>query len=266
MHPSHLVILGDPVSQSRSPSFQSAAIAAAGLQVRYEALRVAAANLRAFATRLAGENAGGNVTVPHKCAFVELCSDVTSLAKRVGAVNTFWTENGALKGDNTDVAGFDAAAREILRSSPEGITVAIVGAGGAAAAALGAIEQWSGAKARIFSRRASQASELARRFQAFTSVETSAANALRGAKLIVNATPLGMKNDELPFDLSVAPDDAAILDLVYKPGGTELVRKARTAGIPAADGTTMLIEQGARSFEIWFGFAPDRGVMRAALG
>lgn len=263
--PKFLVLLGDPVAHSLSPSFQNAALRAAGIDIQYEALRVDALSLSSTATRLEQSGAGGNVTVPHKAAFLSLCAELTPIAKRVGAVNTFCTFEGKLAGDNTDVGGFDAAARALLGTIPQNLEVAVIGAGGAAAAALGAIESWPGARARIFARRRERASRLGARFGDFVRVESSVASALRDARLIVNATPIGMGGDAMPFDLAEVRSDATILDLVYRRGGTALCRAASAAGFRAADGTTMLIEQGALSFERWFGFPPDKTVMRSAL-
>jgi shikimate dehydrogenase len=91
------------------------------------------------------------------------------------------------------------------------------------------------------------------------------ADALRDASLIVNATPLGMNDDDLPAPLDIMPDDALVVDLVYRRGGTAWVRAARAAGLRAIDGLPMLIEQGALSFERWFGVAPDRDAMWDAV-
>jgi shikimate dehydrogenase len=263
--PTRLVLLGDPVSHSLSPKFQNAALRAAGIDIEYAATRVSAKQLSRVALDLAASGAAGNVTVPHKVSFLSLCSELSPIASRVGAVNTFWSSNGKLIGDNTDVGGFDAAARALLGAAPGNIDVAIVGAGGAAAAVLGAIERWPSARVRVYSRRIEQAQALASKFGDFARAETSAVSALAGAKLIVNATTIGMERDDLPFELAALDSRAAIIDLVYRPGGTTLVRAASAAGLRASDGTTMLIEQGALSFERWFGFAPDKEVMRAAL-
>jgi len=261
-----MVLLGDPVAHSLSPVFQNAALEAAGIPLCYEALPVPASALASVVARLIGEGAAGNVTVPHKRAFLRICSTVTPLAERVGAVNTFWTSDGKLFGDNTDVGGFDAAARALLNGAVEGIAIALIGAGGAAAAVLGAAESWPNCTVNIFSRRRPAAEELANRFGDFTRVETSAMNAARGARFVVNATPVGMTDDAMPFQLDELEQGCAVLDLVYRKGGTALVRAARKAGFTTADGSEMLLEQGALSFERWFGFAPDRDVMRAALG
>jgi shikimate dehydrogenase len=82
---------------------------------------------------------------------------------------------------------------------------------------------------------------------------------------VVNATPVGLVDDAMPIDPSVLDAEVAVLDLVYRPGGTAWVRAARARGLVASDGTTMLLEQGALAFERWFGVAADRRAMREAL-
>src|SRR5207253_9258346 len=114
-------------------------------------------------------------------------------------------------GDNTDVGGFDAAARELLGEISAHLTVAVIGAGGAAAAILGAVESWPHATVRLYARNAIRASALAKRFGDFVRAESSARSALAGAKLIVNATPIGMSDDSLPFSVAGISKGAAIL-------------------------------------------------------
>lgn len=265
VNPTRLVLLGDPVARSLSPVFQNAALRAAGIDIRYEALRVSDEDLPQVAGELAHAGAAGNVTIPHKRAFLELCADVTPIASRVGAVNTFWTSAGRLAGDNTDVAGFDAAARKAVGDVRPDLRIALFGAGGAAAAVLGAVERWPGARVRIYGRRPGQAAELAARFHDFAREESTPSSALRGANIVVNATPVGMSDDAMPFEPGNVPPGATIIDLVYRRGGTSLTRSAAAAGYRAVDGSEMLVEQGALSFERWFGFPPDRQAMRDAL-
>jgi shikimate dehydrogenase len=263
--PARLVILGDPVDHSLSPAFQNAALRSAGIPLRYEALKVAASDLESVARELAKTNSAGNVTVPHKQKFFALCQTLTPIARRAGAVNTFWTSGGALVGDNTDAEGFDRAVRTLTKSDALPTAIAVIGAGGAAAGVLGAIESWTGSGVRIFSRRVGQAAELALRFSAFSRAEMTPREALLGAKLVVNATPVGFNGDAVPFDISLLDPDAIVVDLVYNKASTPLVRAAVAAGHRAMDGTEMLLAQGAASFERWFGFAPDLAAMRSAI-
>jgi shikimate dehydrogenase len=181
-------------------------------------------------------------------------------------VNTFRvTEDGALEGTNTDVGGFDALAREAgaLRA---GARVAVLGAGGSAAAVLTALERWSGARVSLFNRTATRAAALASRFAIVDNVATTAAKAVSDATVVVNATSLGLREtDQLPVPVEDLPVGAVALDLVYRRGETAWVRAARERGHAAADGFCMLLEQGALAFEWWFGIAAPRDVMRTAL-
>lgn len=263
--PGRLVLLGHPVSHSLSPVFQNAALRAAGIQLVYEPLDVASRDLRALLRELKNLNAAGNVTIPHKVAVHASCDVVSEIAARVGAVNTFWFDAGRLHCDNTDVGGFDAAAHALVGAETVGARVVLLGSGGAAAAVLAAAEQWGNAKVAIVARNPERAAKLARRFRDVARVEKSVESALTGATLIVNATPIGQQDDEHPIDVGAIPRSAAIMDLVYRKGGTPWVRAARKRGIRAADGLPMLLEQGALSFQRWFGVEPDREAMRQAL-
>jgi shikimate dehydrogenase len=264
-NPGRLVLLGHPVDHSLSPVFQNAALRAAKVRLTYEAIDVAPRDLRSLLRELKDVDAAGNVTIPHKAAVHASCDDMTDIAARVGAVNTFWFESGRLHCDNTDVGGFDAAARALVGDETAGARVLVLGCGGAAAAVLAAVEQWPDAKGVIVARNADRASSLARRFRDVTRVETSLEAAISDATLVVNATPIGQQNDERPLDVKLIPKSAAVMDLVYRRGGTPWVKAARKRGNRAADGLPMLLEQGALSFRRWFGMDPDREAMRQTL-
>jgi shikimate dehydrogenase len=264
-----LVLLGHPVAHSLSPRFQNAALAAAGIPLRYEALDVAPAALGRTLDALIEARAAGNVTIPHKAAVAARCDLRTALADRVGAVNTFWcTLDGRLCGDNTDVAGFDAAVRALLgHEPPAGLQVALLGAGGSASAVLAAVERWPDAQARVWSRTPERAAELTARFARVSRSVADRDRALDGAALIVNATPLGLHDhDPYPVEIHALPPRSAVLDLVYRPGETPWVRAARRAGHQGADGLPMLVEQGVQAFARWFGAPSDREVVWTAVG
>jgi shikimate dehydrogenase len=275
--PTRLVLLGTPVDQSLSPTFQNAALDIAGLPVRYEALETPSAALDGVLAQLALENAAGNVTIPHKVAVHDRCAVLTPIAARAGAVNTFWFSDGTLHGDNTDVGGFRAAVNELLAGEHLPSRVILLGAGGAAAAVCAAAEQWGAQSVEVVARSRGAAHRLAARFPALVSIVESAAslapveaprrrNQPGSAPLVVNATPLGASDDDaLPMEIALLPAGSAVLDLVYRRGQTRFVREARAAGHRAADGLTMLLEQGALSFERWFGVAPDRQAMRSSV-
>ena len=264
--PGRLVLLGHPVAHSLSPRFQNAALRRAGIPLVYEALDVAPGDLPRLLDELTAAGAAGNVTVPHKEAVAARCARRSSIAERAGAVNCFWIEGGQLVGDNTDVAGVDAAVAALLARRPRQERVALLGAGGSAAAVLCAVERWGGSGAAVYNRTMPRAEQLADRFSAVASVAPTLAAALADATLVVNATSVGMGGGAaMPAPLAQLPPGAAVLDLVYAPGETAWVRAARAAGHPARDGIVMLVEQGAAAFERWFGQPPDRDAMWASL-
>jgi shikimate dehydrogenase len=263
--PRRLLLLGHPVAHSLSPVFQNAALRALGSDLRYEALDVPPERFAETFRTLALDGAAGNVTVPYKAAAAEACNQIMPLARRVGAVNTFWTVGGRLVGDNTDVGGFHAAARALLGAEPRELRVALLGAGGAAAAVLAAVAEWPASTVAVWNRSPERAVRLAAAFAGVATAAEFLATAVRGADLVVNATTVGMRDDEVPFHPAILARRAAVLDLVYRPGETAWVRLARARGLRAADGLTMLVEQGALAFERWLGVPPDRAAMWAAL-
>lgn len=263
--PGRLVLLGHPIRHSLSPLFQNAALRSAGIPIEYQPLDVAPADLEVVLRRLTQDRAAGNVTIPHKVAVHDACATLTPLARRVGAVNTFWTEDALLVGDNTDVEGFNALVRAAMGDIPRGARVALIGAGGASAAVLAAIEQWDGARATMAGRSPEKGTALAARFPGVAAVASSTSVALRDATIVVNATPVGMSDDRHPLSVDLIPDGATVLDLVYRRGGTSWSNAARARGLVAADGLAMLIAQGAASFQRWFGIAPDLTAMREAV-
>ena len=131
-----LGLLGDPVSHSRSPLIQNAAIRALGLDGVYVALRCGARELPGLLRGLAHAGGGGNVTIPHKEAAYEAVDRCTDAAEATGACNTFWLADGEVWGDNTDVAGFSAALRLLLGRSISGGRALVIGAGGGARAVV----------------------------------------------------------------------------------------------------------------------------------
>lgn len=265
-HPGRLVLLGHPLGHSLSPVMQNAALRAADIPLTYEALDVPRSVLDETLDQLRRVRAAGNVTIPYKESVLLACDRLSDTARGVGAINTFWTAvDGALVGDNTDVGGFSNAVIALLGALPSDATVALIGAGGAAKAVLYAMKEWRGARVRLYSRTETRAGELMKRFEMPIEVCRTAAQAVAGATLVINATPVGLRDDTVPVDLHAVPRDAAILDLAYRRGETALVRDARARDHTASDGLTMLVEQGALAFERWFGTAPDRAAMWEAL-
>jgi shikimate dehydrogenase len=264
--PGRLVLLGHPVSHSLSPVFQNAALAAAGIDSHYEALEVPPGLLHVTLDEAKADRWAGNVTVPHKEAVFARCRELTPIAKRVGAVNTFRASPEGITGHNTDVDGFREAVEKLLGRTPANLEFGVLGAGGSAAAVLTAIETWLGCKALVASRGQDRLHALVERFSSVA--RASDVDEIAGrADVVVNATSLGLRDeDDLPIDVRALANDTAVLDLVYSSRGTRLVREAVALGLRGADGLSMLVAQGAAAFEWWFGVAPDRDVMWRSLG
>ena len=261
-----LVLIGHPVSQSLSPVMHNAALEATGSSIRYEAIDVPAENLGTTLEGLSHTRSGGNFTIPHKKPAVKSMRVISDVAHSVGAVNTFWSDGyGAIDGDNTDVAGFEESIRELTGQTPSGIRVAVLGAGGAAAAALTAIDRWDNVSASVHARDLARAMSMRMRHSAVVRVCSMRDPCLADADLVVNATPIGMGGEDVPVDLSHLRHDAIVFDMVYGKQETKFVRDARDAGHQASDGLRMLLHQGVAAFTLWFGESPPADVMWKAL-
>ena len=264
-------LLGEPVSHSLSPRFQNAALRALGLDAVYVALCCAADDVPGLLRGIARAGGGGNVTVPHKGVAAAAVDRASDAVRRTGACNAFWLEDGAVHGDNTDVAGALQAVAALLGRPPAGARVLLLGAGGAASAAVCALADAGAERIVIVNRTPERASELAERFRTpAVRIDTAASSDdLRGERfdLAINSTSLGLKQgDPLPLDPHASTlHVGAALDLVYSPRETHWVHEMRARGIPAADGKEMLIQQGAAAFRHWFGVDAPVDVMRAAL-
>ena len=259
-----LTVIGDPVAHSLSPAMHNAAFRALGLDAVYVALRVAPESLPAFLAMQVATQGAGNVTVPHKEAVERSVARKTDACARAGACNTFWTDDGEMIGDNTDVYGVRAALAK-LGADRKGERWLVVGTGGSArATAVTAADR--GATLFVRSRDAARAKAFAVWANSI-GVTTGVATGPVEVDVAINATPLGLAgHDPLPVDLNHIPGVQRALDLVYAPGETRWVRALRERGIEAADGREMLVHQGAAAFERFFpGTAAPTEVMRAAV-
>ena len=251
-------LLGHDISYSRSPDMQNAAFRAVGMDWTYELLDVAMGDLATSLNGLRREDvAGANVTIPHKQAVMQHLDSLDPEAVKARAVNTIVRDGHRLTGSNTDIAAIRAAIAGVA-VDPAGAKAVIFGAGGSARAAAVALE---GAHVTFVSRHPDQ-SDLPGRVIAWD--DGSLHSLVRSADLLVNATPLG-RRDEMPIRPAALPRDGAVIDLVYVTGGTPLVRKSRSLGLRTADGWEILLTQGARSFEMWTGRAAPLSAMRETL-
>jgi shikimate dehydrogenase len=256
-----LAVIGHPVAHSRSPSMQNAALGALGLEDwSYRAIDAAPGAFEMTVRELASVGyAGVNVTVPHKQAALALADAASEASQQIGAANTLVFDGKRIEAHNTDADGLLAS----LPESPRGRRVLVLGAGGAARAAIWAL-LWEGAEVEVWNRTPEKAAALCAELggAAITDPHQDAYEA------IVNTSSAGLGGED-PFDqLPLEPDLFAagqtVVDMVYGERRSPLLEAAEKAGGAAVDGLEILVQQGARSLELWTGREPDLDVMRRA--
>jgi shikimate dehydrogenase len=254
-----LVILGDPVSHSLSPAMQNAAFRALGLSAVYVPLRCSVEDIPSLIRAIGRAGGGGNVTVPHKEAAARAVDVCRELAMTVEACNTFWSEDGRIVGDNTDVPGLLEALHQLEVSTAPWF---IAGSGGGARAAVVAAAQH-----RVPVSVRSREPGRQRQFESWIASRGVALAPPAECGVLINATPLGLSpGDPLPIEPDGFPCADVAFDMVYAPGETSWVRVMKSRVRRSADGRSMLVAQGAAAFERWFPRkqAPVE-VMRAAV-
>ena len=256
--PALFAVFGDPIGHSLSPLMHTAAFWASGYNGTYFPVEVKSASQIATGIEAFGLK-GGSVTIPHKTAIIPYLDELDEIAQRTGAVNTIVNQNEKLKGFNTDCAGVVRALSDII--DLKGKSVALVGAGGAARAAAVGIKG-SGAHVTISNRTEENGARLAGDLNCrFISIEKLSQ---LDADILINATPVGMT----PFeDGSVVPAEVfrkgmLVMDMVYSPIQTRMLKEAAKAGCDTIDGSEMFIYQGALQFELWTGMEAPVDIMR----
>lgn len=260
-----LFVIGDPVSHSVSPPMHNRVIRSLGLDAVYLALRVTNDMLSSFISLVKLNNVlGFNVTIPHKVAVAKLLDKLDESAELTGCVNTVRILNGVLEGFNTDVKGVEKPLKQT--GFQGGGMAVVIGAGGGARAAVLALLSM-GCSVVVLNRSMERASSLKNHFagKGFT-VEVKSLDEAPGflsrADVVVNATPVGMNSWETPFSTELLKRGQVLLDMVYTPHPTRLVKEASEKGVVSIPGLEMLVHQAAESFEKWFGIKPPLDEMR----
>jgi shikimate dehydrogenase len=205
---------------------------------------------------------GVNVTIPHKEAALALAGEASPAARAIGAANTLTFEpGGAIFADNTDAPGLIEALRE--RVDPAGRRALVLGAGGAARAAVWALAG-AGARVEVWNRTPARAAALARELGVRHVAEPGA------AEILVNATSVGLEPNIDPFKAIPLKADtfgagSCVIDMVYGSGESRLLEAASSRGAAVIDGLEILVAQGAASFERWTGKTAARQAMREAV-
>jgi len=265
-----LFIIGDPVEHSKSPLIQNAMLKTLGLLPCYGRALVRKGELQPFLDRVRTEGLWGfNATMPLKEDLLPLLDGVGDMAQAMGSVNTVCNRKGKLYGYNTDAPGFLAALTEELDIDPKGLTVTLLGAGGAAKAVSAALVGAGATRVFVCNRTMERAAELCCRepMHMIPSLfDDKTLSALCGkSDLLINCTSLGMTGQFESLDfLEFLPKGTAVCDLVYSPPETALLRRARELGHPAMNGQGMLICQAVLSLEYFLDRKLDRERLAAA--
>jgi len=270
-----VVLIGHPVAHSLSGAMHQAAFDAAGIPATYELwdrppqeLADAIAELRADAFL------GANVTIPHKEKAAALVDRLTEEAHATGAVNTITREGKKLVGHNTDVPGFRAALEALVGKQRMPRAAVVLGSGGGARAVVHGLVSEGFTRIVVFNRHLHRAEAMVRFFsksaahmelRAMPWHESIIEAELIKAKVLVNATSVGLAGDESPIPGEVLPPDLLVMDLIYNPPLSLLLREAEAAGCHVQNGEQMLLHQGAAAFTLWTGQPAPIELMREKL-
>lgn len=264
-------IIGDPVSHSLSPAMHNAAFKSLSLDNVYIAYKVASYELESSVESLRSINISGfNVTIPHKSTILRYLDEIDLISSEAGAVNTVTNIDGKLTGSNTDVEGF---LQPLLNRSIDfrGLSVLLLGAGGSARAVVTSLSNVGAiSKLVVANRTGSKSLELCKLADlhglncSVSSIEEAKAIA-KHFDLIVNATSVGLQSNESILDSEDIDRNSTVYDLVYRPVMTKLLENAQEKGARIIYGYEMLLEQGARAFEIWTGLKAPIPAMKKAL-
>ena len=260
---SFLALIGNPVSHSLSPIMQNAAIQYLGLDLIYIAIPCKNEDCEIVVDSLRKMNCKGlNITIPFKQKVFDYCSEISSVAKKIKAINTLkLTDNKNWSGTNTDIDGFIYPLKKLNLKKK---TSMVLGSGGAARSVIQGLINLQLSQIIIISRNKKSLNELISDFKddiqikGFLNTNTGIDNLIEETDLIVNTTPVGMSKtttyDALPFGQSFwknIKSNTIVYDLVYNPSPTPFLKYCDKKGCMTIDGVQMLIAQGAKSLSFW---------------
>lgn len=270
-----VVLIGHPVAHSLSGAMQQAAFDAAGIPATYELWDRSPLELADAITELrSDEFLGANVTIPHKEKAATLVDRLTEEAHATGAVNTITREGKRLVGHNTDVPGFRVALETLVGKQRMPRQAVVLGSGGGARAVVHGLVAEGFQRVVVFNRHLHRAEGLVRFFarsaahmelRAMPWHESIIEAELAKSKVLVNATAVGLHGDETPIPAELISPDLLVMDLIYNPPRSRLLRDAAAAGCEVLSGEVMLLHQGAAAFTLWTGQAAPVELMHEKL-
>ena len=274
--PKRVILIGHPVIQSLSSALHQAAFDELGIDARYEPDDVPLIQLAETIDQLRGDSyLGANITVPYKERVVPMVDRLAEEAQATGAVDTITREGSRLIGHNTDVPAFRAALDALVGKQKMPKAAVIIGAGGGARAAVFALITGGFQRVIVFNRHLHRAEGLIRHFgrsaahmelRAMPWHESVIEAELAKTKILINASAVAEAETTSPIPTELLPPDLLVLDLMYVPADTKLLRDARAAGATEAmNGETMLLHQTAAAFNLWTGMDIAIDVLRQRL-
>ena len=266
-------VIGDPISHSLSPNMHNAAFKALDIDAEYSAIHVKPENLAKFANSARTELDGFNVTVPHKNAIIAHLDNISDMCKITGSVNTVTIKDGQLFGDSTDGYGLQMAIKEAFKINIKDNSFLFLGCGGTVKAVSYHFIKEGAKELFIANRTLSKAEELTNYLTECTDSDikcTAIDNInvlgqfLDSASVVIQVTSLGLKeSDPSPLPKELIKSGTAMFDTIYK--NTAFLKDAARSGVQYANGSLMLVHQGAKSFSIWTGQKAPIEVMKNAI-
>lgn len=278
----HTRLLGffaDPASHSKSPVMYNSAFEYLNLDMVYLAFRTEKKDIgRAVEAMRTLNMAGANISMPNKAAVMEYLDEISSEAKLAGAVNTVVNQDGRLTGYNTDIYGAMKALK-VMGAEPEGKNIVLLGAGGAGSAVMAGLAFEKAGRLSVFVREKSmdKHSEYCNRILTETGLdiqllpiedERLLAERICGSQILINATNVGMGSlvrESLIKDSSCLHSQLYVMDAIYSPSETELLKQSKRAGVKGfCNGMNMLLYQGEKAFKLYTGLDMPLDVVRTA--
>jgi shikimate dehydrogenase len=267
-------VIGNPVEHSLSPAIHNAAFQKLGLNFVYLAWRVDSIGDAVKGLRALGNFRGASVTIPHKVGAMPFLDEIESTARHIGAINTIVAQNGYLTGFNTDATGAMRALRESRAPLKDG-PVIVLGSGGAARAIAFALAESGVSRLHLLGIEETERVTLANDLRTKTTLrvadayldEAALKQVLPEARVLIHCTPVGMapQAGKSCVPASLLHRDLTIMDIVYNPTETQLLKDAKAAGCQTVAGLEMFLYQAAAQFELWTGQPAPTDVMRGVL-
>ncbi|HAW50294.1 TPA: shikimate dehydrogenase [bacterium] len=259
-------IIGYPLGHTLSPIMHNVCFSFLGMDWIYVPFEVKPEGLKHAIFGLSNLGVVGvNVTIPYKIEVMKYTTRISKEVEEIGAVNTIVFKDGEIIGENTDGEGFVRSLKE-AGFFPKGERIVLIGAGGAGRA-IGVLLAKEGVKKiAIFDVEKEKAESLKAVIEKAYATEVVLEKETKDVRLLINATPLGMKNDDpLPIDPSYIHSGLLVCDVIYNPKKTKLLELAERKGAKIMNGIGMLVHQGALSFEKWTGIYPPTDMMRKVI-